>query len=152
MISKIQQCSSLGLCPTFPSPNLLYDLTFGWLISCQVPSGGRQRQISLARERKGDGGTNCSWWLGEITTGMWNQRKNRVPTRPQRCWDRFEYSEEFWGPRKIFSFSQVSVKDNQQTCFFHGNWYMVGSQPGPTVPSWASTQTAWFCWLSSNLT
>ena len=46
MTSIVKQSSSLGSCPTFPSPNPHFKLTFGFLILCQVLSGGRQRQIS----------------------------------------------------------------------------------------------------------
>ena len=45
MTNRIKQGSSLGLCPTFPSPNPHFKPTFGSLTLRQVLSVGRQRQI-----------------------------------------------------------------------------------------------------------
>ena len=45
MTSQVQRGSSLGSCPTFPSPNSHFKPTFGSLTLCQVLSGGKLRQI-----------------------------------------------------------------------------------------------------------
>ena len=52
MTSKVQQSSSLGLCPTFPSTNPHFKLTFRSLTLCEVLSGGRQRQIKPYSHKK----------------------------------------------------------------------------------------------------
>ena len=82
MTSIVKQGSSLGLCPTFLSPNLHYNWPSGHLTLCQVLSGRRQRQIlltvliccwlwpQLALSTQANLRSKCPWfWLGHLWVG-----------------------------------------------------------------------------------
>ena len=145
MSSIVQQCLSLGLCPTFPSPNPHYKLTFGSLTLCQSLSCGRQKRIL------------CILWsmAFPFPNPTIRQQLSHWPcVKSCQMGDRDKYCQHFDFAHQLFSLviwhscQTVDLKLNDSSGLHYSKW--VDDQHSPlcqVLSGGRQRQIKWTFWL-----